>query len=95
MDNFFTNILDYIMLDYAVSIILLSFIVLYYFISKPSRRMKFAVSFVSGLVLGIIWFIFIEDDLAKLIVTFLFASGLYRWLKEPLFKLFNITYYDK
>jgi len=95
MEQFLSKIFSYIMLDYAVAIILLSFIVLYYFISNPSKRMKFFISFFSGLVLGLIWFLFIETDLAKLIVTFLFASGLYKWIKEPLFNILKINYNDK
>ena len=95
MEQFFNQILESILINYSVSIILLTFMILYYFIKKPTKKEKFLISLFVGIILGIVWFYFIEPDLPKLIVTFLFSVGLYKWIKEPLFKILNINYDDK
>lgn len=95
METMINSMLNFINVSYAFSVILMTFIILYYFISKPKKKEKFIVSAVSGIILGVIWIVFIKADIEKIILSFFFAAGLYSWIKEFMLKKLKIKYNDK
>ncbi|MCF7885207.1 MAG: hypothetical protein K9M80_01825 [Candidatus Marinimicrobia bacterium] len=95
MKNIFLSIADLVAIDYVVAVIIATFIVLYYFISKPPKKWRFAISAVFGLIFGVVWIVYMNASISQIIVSFLFSAGFYTWLKELLFKALNINYNDK
>jgi len=95
MTDLFENFSSLIDVPYVLSVVFATFIVLYYFVNKPPERWKFIITALIGLLLGIVWIIWIDITLSKLIVSFLFSSGFYTWLIKPVMKRFKISYKDK
>lgn len=84
-----------IAIDYILAHVILTWIVLYYFISKPTKRIKLITSAIAGVVLGVVWCIYSDYTIPVLVVSFLAGTGFYKWIKELLLDKLNIKYNDK
>lgn len=95
MENLLTTIEGLISFEYVLSQIMLSFIVLYFIVSKPNRKEKYICTLSIGLLLGIVWYFFINNDLKVLIVSFIFATFIYDWAIKHILNKLKIKYNDK
>lgn len=94
MENLFTELLSLIDFKYVLSQIFMSYIVLYFIVKKPRRKEKYLATLLCGIVLGIVWYLFILKDLSVLILSFVFASFAYDWIIKHITNKF-LSYHDK
>lgn len=81
---------------YGLSVCFTTWIVLYYFIPKPSKQTKFAILVSTGLLLGIIFYL-LTDVLRwpMMILAFLASTGFYELIIKVIMRKFKMSYEDK
>lgn len=81
---------------YGLSVCLLTWIILQYFMSKPTKIQKFITLFSSGICLGVIYyFIMQEIKWPMMILAFLASVGFYELIIKVITRKFNMSYNDK
>jgi len=73
---------EYASIPYIISTVLLTWLILKYFIKKPISKIKFIVSASVGFLLGILWYFQFNVDLQILIVSYLASVGFYELIKK-------------
>ena len=91
-NSILTELLSHLITPYLVSVIMLTFLVLYFIIPKPKSWVKKVVHLVVGIVLAIIWHYTSQASIDNLIFTFLLSVFLYSWFIKVLTDRFNIDY---
>lgn len=91
-NSILTELLSHLITPYLVSVIMLTFLVLYFIIPKPKTWIKKVVHLVVGLILAIIWHYTSQASIDNLIFTFLLSVFLYSWFIKVLTDRFNIDY---
>lgn len=88
-------LLDYPEIVYGICVCLCTFVILKYFISKPSRTQKFIVLFSSAVVLGIIFTFIAECRWPLMILAFFSSLGLYELIIKQIMRRMKIDYSGK
>ena len=80
-------------LIYGLSVCLLTWVILQYFISKPSKVQKFITLFSSGVVLGVVYYFVVHEiRWPIMILAFLASIGFYELIIKTIAKKFNLNY---
>lgn len=80
---------------YGFSVCILTWIILYYFLSKPSKKEKFLVLLGSGILLGLIFYGILEIiRWPMMILAFLASIGFYEMIVKVIMRKFKKSYQD-
>ena len=78
---------------YGLSVCLLTWIILQYLISKPTKIQKFITLFSSGVCLGIVYYFVVQEiRWPMMILAFLASIGFYELIIKTIAKKFNLNY---
>lgn len=88
-------LLDYPEIVYGICVCLCTFVILKYFISKPSGTQKFIVLFSSAVVLGIIFALIADCRWPLMILAFFSSLGLYELIIKQIMRRMKIDYSGK
>jgi len=80
---------------YGLSVCILSWILLQYFIHKPTKKLKISVVIISGVFLGFLYY-FIVDVIRwpMMILSFLASVGFYELIWKVIMKKLKLSYQD-
>lgn len=77
---------------YMASVVLLTYIILKFVYKSTGETQRFLVSVMSGLVLGIVWYLAVKAPLDQLIFSYLGAVGFYHILIKRVMAYFEDKY---
>lgn len=93
MEDIIKHISELFVYGYTGSIILLSYFILNRIIINPKSRTVAITTVVVGIILGVIWYYWVEDTpIDKLIVSFTFANSLYSLVIKQILSYFKTSY---
>lgn len=88
-------LVNYPELIYSLCVCILTWIILQYLISKPSKKKKIITLFSSGVVLGVLFYLIVHEIRWPLMILgFLSSIGFYELIIKTITKKFNISYND-
>lgn len=88
----FEKLWELINFSYLLAVILLVWVVLTYIILNPTRIMKILVHLLSGVLLGVVWYLLNLCTPEVMIVSFLSSILMYNWVIKVLLDKLGITY---
>lgn len=91
-ENIYNFLISNLEIVYAVSVTMLTFIILKYIIPRPSSIQKLIVLISSGVILGSIFIIFFEVRWPIMILAFLSSIGLYELIIKQIMRYFGVSY---
>lgn len=96
MESIMTFLSTYPEIVYGLSVCFLTFIILKYFIPKPTRKQKFFILFLSGVSLGIIFYLILEKfEWPLMVLAFLASIGFYEMTIKIIMRKLHISYNDE
>ena len=96
METSFTLFEKYPELVYGLAVCILTWIIIYYFIEKPTKNQKFSALMLSGISLGVIFYLIVEViRWPMMILAFLASVGFYELFIKIIMKYLNKSYQDK
>ena len=88
----FEKLWELINFSYLLAVILLVWVVLTYIILNPTRIVKILVHLVSGVLLGLLWFMLNLTSIEILVVSFLSSIMMYNWVLKILLDKLGMNY---
>lgn len=88
-------LLQYPEIIYGISVCLCTFVILKYFISKPTSTQKIITLLSSGVILGIIFAFITECRWPLMILAFFSSLGLYELIIKQIMRRMKIDYSGK
>lgn len=88
----FEKLWELINFSYLLAVILLVWVVLTYIILNPTRIVKILVHLVSGVLLGLLWFMLNLTSIEVLVVSFLSSIMMYNWVLKILLDKLGMNY---
>ena len=86
------DVLNHIVLGYLVSTILVTFTILSYVITKPSKLVKILVHLVVGCIIGTLWYYLNKVVITDLVLTFSLTYIAYSLVVKTICDKFNVKY---
>ena len=77
---------------YMASVVLLTYILLKYLFKNTGETERMLISAICGIILGSVWFFFIEAPLDQLILSYLGAVGFYHVILKRVMAFFGVDY---
>lgn len=77
---------------YMASVVLITYILLKYVFKATGETERFLISVISGILLGAVWYIFINAPLDQLIFSYLGAVGFYHIIIKRVMAYFEDKY---
>lgn len=88
-------LLKYPEVVYGICVCLCTFVILKYFISKPTRTQKFIVLFSSAIILGLVFVCIVECRWPLMVLAFFSSLGLYELIIKSIMRRMKIDYSGK
>ena len=85
---------QYSEMAYVLAVVMATWIVLTYFICKTTEKQRILVSFIVGIILGAVWYLFIKPTpgIDKLILSLFAAMGFYKAILGQILNAMNFDY---
>ena len=77
---------------FLLSVVIATWIILYYFISETTKKQRLLISLTCGIVLGSIWYIFLKTPIDQLILGILAAAGFYDYIIGQIMEKTGVKY---
>ena len=87
-----TELLSHTNWLYLASVILLTYLILLYVITKPNKFVKILIHLGSGICLGILLYFIEKVSILDLVFSFLLSITFYSWVLKALCTKFNLKY---
>lgn len=92
MQSIQTEILTHVLIGYLASVIVITFVILNYIITKPNKFVKIITHFLTGVTIALIWLYVNHSSVTDLLLTFSLTYVVYSWFIKTLCDKFGVKY---
>ena len=84
----------YAEMAYVLAVVLATWIILTYFFSQTTEKQRIGITFLVGIILGVVWYLFIKPTpgIDKLILSLFAAMGFYKAILGQILNALNFDY---